>query len=268
MAAVRKKKTRDSISPPRVAVAIPCYNEAAVIREVVERWRRVLPDADIVVFDNNSADDTAIEARMAGARVETVPARGKGHVMRAVFERLRDRPAVIVTDGDGTYPPELGPALLAPVLSGACEMSVGRRRPVPVQGTPGMAPVRQMGNRLLRGMFRVLLGRGPGDLLSGYRVFSPRMLHEVHPRSRGFEIETELTAQAVARGYRVAEVDVPYFPRAVGTTSKLRAGRDGLRIIQAMVVLALRLRTYRIAALAVLGLMVIGLLAWGLMGRH
>jgi glycosyltransferase involved in cell wall biosynthesis len=255
------RKFRSSVSSPRVAVAIPCYNEAAAIREVVERWRRVLPEAEIVVFDNNSADDTAIEARMAGARVETVPAQGKGHVVRAVFDRLKDRPAVILTDGDGTYPPELGPALLSPVLAGLCEMTVGRRLPIAVGGAAGMAPIRRFGNRFLQAMFRTLHGRAPGDILSGYRVISPRMLREVEPRARGFEIETELTAEAVARGYRVAEIDVPYYPRTAGTTSKLRAGRDGLRIAVTMLVLAARLRPLRIALLGTLGLLVAGGLA-------
>jgi hypothetical protein len=113
-----------------------------------------------------------------------------------------------------------------------------------------MAPVRGLGNRLIRGAFRVLLGSPPGDLLSGYRVFGPRMLAEVRPQSAGFEIETELAGLALARGYRVAEVPVDYLPRAEGTASKLRAGRDGLRILGTIVVLSWRLRPWRLAAVA------------------
>ncbi len=254
---VAETDIRSNRSLARVVVAIPCLNEAAAIQELVRHWRRVLPEAEIVVFDNASTDGTAAEARLAGAVVELVPTPGKGHVIQAIFERYRDRAAVLITDGDGTYPPERGLDLLEPVLDGRCEMSVGRRCPVAVEGSPGMAPVRWVGNRLLRFAFRCLIGRGPGDFLSGYRVFSPRMLREIQPRSAGFEIETELAGEAVTRGYRVLEIDVPYYPRVAGTQSKLRAGRDGLRIICCMFDLAARQRLYRVLLLVMLGLIAI-----------
>lgn len=234
---------------PRVAVAIPCYNEAAAIGDLVASWRAVLPEAEVVVFDNNSSDATAALAAAAGARVVPVPRQGKGHAVRAVFAELGDRPAVILTDGDGTYPPSEGPRLLAPVREGRADMVVGARRPVAAEGRAAMAPVRGVGNVLIRAAFRVLIGQGPGDLLSGYRVFGPRFLAGVRPRSSGFEIETELTGAAVAGGYRVVEIEVPYLPRAAGTASKLRAGRDGARILAMIALLAARLRPVRLAVL-------------------
>lgn len=232
---------------PPIAVAIPCYNEAPAIADVVARWRAALPEAEVVVFDNNSTDGTGAVALRAGARVVPVPEQGKGHAVRAIFASLSDRPAVVLTDGDGTYPPEEVGRLLGPVLRGEAEMSVGARRPE--AGAGAMSPVRGLGNALIRGAFALLIGRGPGDLLSGYRAFGPRFLAEVRPRSSGFEIETELTGEAVARGYRVAEVPVPYHPRAAGTASKLRAGRDGLRILATILALAARLRPARLLAL-------------------
>jgi glycosyltransferase involved in cell wall biosynthesis len=244
---------------PALAVAIPCYNEAPALGELLTRWRAALPGAELVVFDNNSTDGTADVARAAGARVVPVPRQGKGHAVQAIFAELSDRSAVILTDGDGTYPPEDAPRLLAPIDAGAADMVVAARRPV--AGAGAMAPVRGIGNRLIRAAFRLLIGRGPGDLLSGYRAFGPRVLREVTPRSSGFEIETELTGEAIARGYRVAVVEVPYHPRAAGTVSKLRAGRDGLRILATIVRLAARLRPWRVVALAILGLAVAGALA-------
>ena len=233
-------------APSRIAVAIPCYNEAAAIGDLVERWTRALPGAEILVFDNNSNDATALLAQAAGARVVPVPQQGKGRVVQAIFEQLQDRDAVIMTDGDGTYPPEDARRLLKPVLAGEADMVVAARQPVQEAGRSAMHPVRGLGNALIRTGFRVMLGRGPGDLLSGYRVFGPEFLKHVKPRSSGFEIETELTGHAVARGYRVVELAVPYYPRAEGTESKLRAGRDGLRILFMIVRLAFRLRPWRI----------------------
>lgn len=249
---------------PRVAVAIPCYNEAAAVTEVIASWRAALPSAEIVVFDNHSDDGTGNLAREAGALVVSVPDRGKGFAVRAIFETLRDRDAVVMTDGDGTYPADRVQGLLGPVLAGEADMTVGARQPVAELGA--MTPVRTLGNLLIRSAFRLLIGPGTGDLLSGYRVFGPRFLQGFTPRSRGFEIETELAAEGVGLGMRVREVPVPYHPRIAGTASKLRAVRDGLRILRTIVTQSARLRPWRLA-LAVLGLVavVVGL-ARGLAG--
>lgn len=247
-----------------IAVAIPCYNEASAIADVVAGWHAALPEAEVIVFDNNSTDGTGELACSAGAKVVQVPEQGKGHVVQAIFETLRDRPAIVLTDGDGTYPPEEAGRLLEPVLAGRAEMSVGSRRPV--AGAGALSPVRALGNLLIRGAFATLIGQGPGDLLSGYRVFGPRFLREVRPRSTGFEIETELTGLAVARGYRVAEIPVPYHPRAAGTTSKLRAGRDGLRILATILALAARLRPFRLLALLAVLLALGFFVGWSLVG--
>jgi glycosyltransferase involved in cell wall biosynthesis len=235
----------DPSSDPKtkVAVAIPCYNEAAAVISVVAEWRAALPDAEIVIFDNNSTDDTAAVAHSVGVRVVSVPKQGKGYAVRAIFHELKDRDAVVMIDGDGTYPADHVGPLLDAVLSGEAEMSVGARRPVDEPGS--MTMVRGIGNRIIRLAFRVLIGPGAGDMLSGYRVFGPGFLRGVTLRSRGFEIETELTAEAVLRGLRVFEMPVPYRPRFAGTTSKLRAFRDGRRILTRIVKESARRRPWR-----------------------
>jgi glycosyltransferase involved in cell wall biosynthesis len=245
-------------TPPRVAVAIPCYNEAAAVATVVAQWRAAVPDAELVVFDNNSTDGTGDLARGLGVRVVEVPEQGKGHAVRAIFEALRDRDAVVLVDGDGTYPAEHVAGLLAPVLAGQADMAVGARRPVAEAGA--MTPVRGLGNVLIRGAFRLLIGPGPGDLLSGYRVFGPRYLRAVTPRSHGFEIESELAAEAVAGRFRTVEVAVPYRPRIAGTASKLRAFRDGRRILAMIVARSLRLRPWRPLGL----IAVVAAVLWGI----
>ena len=249
-----------SAEKPRVAVAIPCYNEAAAVAAVVTEWREALPNAEIVVFDNNSTDATGDIARGLDVQVVEVLEQGKGHAVRAAFERLRDRDAMILVDGDGTYPAaHVGP-LLAPVLAGDADMAVGARRPVSQPGA--MTPVRSLGNLLIGGAFRLLIGPGTNDLLSGYRVFGPRYLSLVTPRSKGFEIETELASEAVAHGLRVVEVPVPYHPRIAGATSKLRLFRDGRRILATIVIQSFRLRPWRPILLLFLSTLATIGLAW------
>ncbi len=219
-------------------MAIPCFNEAAAIRTVIAQFRAALPGAEIVVFDNNSTDGTAEAARDEGVRVEPVPEQGKGHAVRAAFALLRDRDAVVLVDGDGTYPAEAVPLLVAPILEGTVDMVVGARQPVP--GAKAMSPVRGLGNLLIRTAFHLLIGPGTGDLLSGYRAFSARFLQTAQLRSEGFEIETELAIEAVTRKLRTLEVSVPYRPRIAGTVSKLRAFRDGRRILKTILAQGLR----------------------------
>src|SRR5262249_52129665 len=192
----------------------PCYNEAAAIAMVVASFRAVLPQAEIVIFDNNSTDGTGDIARGLGVRVVDVPEQGKGHAVRAAFATLSNFDVVLLTDGDGTYPPEAAPLLVAPVLDGTVDMTVGARQPAP--GAGAMTISRGVGNRLIRAAFRVLIGPGTTDLLSGYRGFSRRFREEVRLRSSGFEIETELAGEAAARGLRVIEISVPYHPRIAG----------------------------------------------------
>ena len=205
---------------------------------MIAQFRAALPGAEIVVFDNNSTDGTGEVARGLGVRVEPVPEQGKGHVVREAFALLGDRDVVVLVDGDGTYPAEAAPLLVAPVLDGTADMVVGARQPEP--GAGAMSPVRGLGNLLIRSAFRLLIGPGTGDLLSGYRAFGPRFLQAVELRSEGFEIETELAIAAVTHRLRALEVSVPYRPRIAGTVSKLNAFRDGRRILRTILTQGLR----------------------------
>jgi glycosyltransferase involved in cell wall biosynthesis len=267
--------------PARIAVAFPCFNEALAIASVIEQYRAALPEAELVVFDNNSTDGTDEIARSLGIRVIKVPEQGKGHAVRAAFAYLEEFDIVVLTDGDGTYPAEAALLLIGPILIDAADMAVGARRPAP--GTGAMSFTRALGNLLIRGAFRILIGPGTVDLLSGYRVFNRRFREKVQLCSSGFEIETELASEAVARRLRVVEVAISYHARIAGTQSKLRACRDGVRIMVTIFLQSLRLRPHRpilawvlscalitisvhraFAAVTVLGVMVL----WGLFLRE
>lgn len=241
----------------RVAVAIPCYNEAPALPHVISEWRAALPDAELLIFDNNSTDGSAEVARSQGVRVIPVSRQGKGFVVRAMIAELADRDAVVMADGDGTYPADAVGGLLQPVLEGKADLTVGAR--VPVAELGAMSPVRRLGNFLIRTAFKVLMGISGGDLLSGYRVFGPKFLRNAKLRSKGFEIETEIACLALAGGYRVEERQVRYLPRVAGTASKLRAVSDGLRIMKMMTRQSLRLKPWRIGGCVVV---LVVFLAW------
>jgi glycosyltransferase involved in cell wall biosynthesis len=243
----------------RVAVAIPCYNEAAAIATVIAQFHDALPDAALVVYDNNSTDGTGEIARGLGVRTVVVPRQGKGHVVRAAFADLAEYDVIVLTDGDGTYPANAAPLLIAPVLAGLADMVVGARQPTP--GAGAMTLTRAVGNKLIRAAFWLLIGPGTTDLLSGYRAFNKRFRTTAQLRSAGFEIETELASEAVARKLNVVEISIPYHPRIAGTESKLRAFRDGRRILRTIICQSLRLRPHRAFVVLLIPCLVLALTA-------
>ena len=214
---------------PRIAVLVPCYNEAITIERVVADFRKALPEAVVHVFDNDSEDDTAERARAAGARVGHVRLRGKGHVVRRLFADV-DADIYVLVDGDDTYSAACAPRLIERLRDGH-DMVVGVRE---ATGTLAYRAGHVFGNRLLTGFLGWLFGRPCRDILSGYRAFSRRFVKSFPAQSGGFEIETELTVHALELHMSIGEVATPYKERPEGSVSKLSTWRDGFRIMRTM----------------------------------
>jgi glycosyltransferase involved in cell wall biosynthesis len=215
----------------RVVVVIPCRNEGASIGRVVADFARTLPGARIVVVDNASTDDTGLRAAEASAHVIVETRRGKGFALLRGFAQLRDVECVIMVDGDDTYPAEAAPALVAALRAGS-DMAIGVRLRTYEDGA--YRPGHTFGNRMFIHIVRVLFGARTEDLFSGYRALSHRFLLTVPLIAQGFEIEAELSLQALVGGYHVAQVPVHYRARGEGSVSKLETWRDGYRILLAL----------------------------------
>jgi glycosyltransferase involved in cell wall biosynthesis len=212
---------------PKVAVLIPCHNEAATVASVVHAFRRALPDATIHVCDNNSSDATAQIAREAEATVWSERHPGKGNAVRRLFAEI-EADAYIMVDGDATYDAASAPAMLELLLTHHLDMVVARR--VSTQ-TDAYRPGHRSGNRILTAAVGYLFGRELTDILSGFRAFSRRFVKSFPASSQGFEIETELTVHALQMRLPVAEMGSAYSARPEGSVSKLNTWRDGLRIL-------------------------------------
>lgn len=215
---------------PEIAVILPCYNEAAAIEDVVRDFRRALPGAVVYVFDNNSTDETAAVAAAAGAVVRHEPMQGKGNVVRRSFADV-EADIYVMADGDGTYDASSAGDLVALLRDRQLDMVVGARH----DDTPGAyRRGHRFGNLMFNKVIAWLFGDRFRDVLSGYRVFSRRFVKSFPALSAGFEIEPELTVHAIQLRMPVAEMPTMYSNRAVGTQSKLRTYRDGLRILFAI----------------------------------
>lgn len=217
----------------RVAVILPCYNEAAAIAQTVASFRAALPDAAIYVYDNNSRDGTVDVARAAGAIVRTERIQGKGAVVRRMFADV-DVDVYVMADGDATYDAASAPAMVARLVDEQLDMIVGTRI-----GEAAAAYRRghRFGNAMLTGMLAQLFGRSFTDILSGYRVFSRRFVKSFPVLSVGFEIETEISVHALELKMPLGEVETPYFARPDGSESKLSTYRDGWRILRTIAML-------------------------------
>jgi hypothetical protein len=222
------RRTSGETRSPRIAVLVPCHNEAATVAQVVADFARALPDATIWVFDNRSTDDTAARAAAAGALVRGAPIRGKGNVVRRMFSDV-EADVYLVVDGDGTYDAAAAPMLVRRLLEDGLDMVSAAR--VSTEAEAFRAGHR-FGNRALSGAVRMVFGRQFEDMLSGYRAFSRRFVKSFPAHSHGFEIETELTVHTLQMRLPAAEVEAPYGARPEGSESKLSTFRDGWRILR------------------------------------
>ncbi|KAG0183788.1 hypothetical protein DFQ28_000915, partial [Apophysomyces sp. BC1034] len=186
----------------RVAVLVPCYNEAATIDTVVRDFQHALPHAEIYVFDNDSSDDTAQRARLAGAQVRPVLYRGKGNVIRRMFADI-DADVYVLVDGDGTYDAGAAPRLVQTLIDGGLDMVVGTSI---TDEHDAYRRGHRLGNRILTQCVATLFGRTFTDMLSGYRAFSRRFVKSFPAHASGFEIETEFTVHALELRMPVAEI--------------------------------------------------------------
>lgn len=217
----------------KIAVLIPCYNEEMTIYKVVSDFKRVLPEAVVYVYDNNSRDRTAEEALRAGAVVRREYKQGKGNVIRRMFREI-DAQCYIMTDGDDTYPAEDAPEMVRLVLERGSDMVVGDRLSS-TYFTENKRPFHNFGNSLVRKMINVIFQTDIKDIMTGYRAFSYSFVKSFPVISKGFEIETEMSIHAVDKNMLVENVVIGYRDRPQGSESKLNTVSDGFKVLRTIV---------------------------------
>lgn len=217
----------------RTAILIPCWNEETTIGKVVSDFRKIIPNALVYVYDNNSSDKTMAVAKEAGAIVRNEPLQGKGHVLRRMFADV-EADIYVLVDGDDTYDANSSPAMIARLLDRQLDMVNGAR----VTATnKAYRPGHRFGNWMLTRIVAWIFGDRFKDMLSGYRVFSRRYVKSFPALSAGFETETELTVHALELRMPTDEIITPYKGRPVGSDSKLSTFKDGFKILWSILVL-------------------------------
>jgi glycosyltransferase involved in cell wall biosynthesis len=215
------------MTPARIAVLVPCYNEEATIAAVVRDFRAALPDAVIYVYDNNSKDQTVARAREAGAVVRSEMRQGKGNVVRRMFADI-EADIYVLVDGDDTYDASAAPSLIGTLIGDGYDLVTGRRVHT---AKDAYRAGHVLGNRLLTGLTALMFNIHLRDMLSGYRIMSRRFVKSFPFTAEGFGIETELTVHTVRLLMPMIEIDTRYKERPEGSVSKLSTYRDGFKIL-------------------------------------
>ncbi len=213
----------------KIAVLIPCYNESVTIKKVINDFQRVLPEATIYVYDNNSSDNTAEIAEAEGAVVRHEYQQGKGNVIRRMFRDI-DAQCYIMTDGDDTYPAEFAREMCDKVLERNVDMVVGDR----LSSTyfeENKRPFHNFGNSIVRASINTIFKSDIKDIMTGYRAFSYNFVKTFPVLSKGFEIETEMTIHTVDKNMFCENVIIEYRDRPEGSESKLNTYSDGFKVL-------------------------------------
>lgn len=215
-----------------IAVMIPCYNEELTIEKVLSDFKDQLPQARLYVCDNRCTDSTAALASGAGATVLKENRPGKGFAVATLMREI-EADIYIMIDGDDTYPVDHVHDLIQPVLMGRADMSVGSR--LDSSHCNSFRPMHRFGNRLVAGSINVIFDSNLSDIMSGFRVFNHHFVKSIPLLSRGFEIETQMSIQALYYQFQVAEVPIPMRERPEMSFSKLHTVRDGTRVILSII---------------------------------
>lgn len=218
----------------KVAVLIPCYNEELTIGKVINDFKKVLPEADIYVYDNNSKDKTSEIAKENGAIVVKETRQGKGNVVRSMFRDI-DADYYIMADGDDTYPAEFAMELLKPVIDNEADMVIGDRLSNGTYESENKRPFHNFGNQLVKSLIGKLFKNEINDIMTGFRAFNRYFVKTMPILSGGFEIETEMSIHALDKRFLLKEIPIDYRDRPEGSCSKLNTYRDGFRVVKTIV---------------------------------
>ena len=215
----------------RVTIVIPTLNEEKSIGDVIKGFKE-LGFRDILVIDGRSKDKTREIASKEGAKVVIQSGKGKGQAVQEAL-KIVDSDILVLVDGDGTYDPKDVFKLIEPIKKGLADHVLGNRLEFFEKGA--FTRLNLIGNKILNFLFRVLYGENIKDLLTGYRALSKKLYKSLNLRHEGFEVETEMTVQTIAKGFKIMEIPVRYKKRKGHT--KLRPLSDGFRIGKAIIFL-------------------------------
>ena len=194
-------------------ILIPALNEERNIESTIEGFKKIFPNAVIVVCNNNSSDNTAENAEKAGAKVIYESRKGKGYAIRRLLKEKAD--IYVIVDGDDAFYAEDAEKMISLIENKKADMVIGVRKNLNEHNRQNKI-VRKITKGMLNYIFRRKYDPDIKDFLSGYRALNYKLAKNLNLNSKGFEIETELTIQALKNQAQIKEIDVHCKKRRYG----------------------------------------------------
>jgi glycosyltransferase involved in cell wall biosynthesis len=219
----------------KLSVIIPAKDEEATLGNLLEDLNNTIPQlhgykVEVIIVDDHCKDRTAAIARAMGARVvENKRKPGKGNALRAGFEAATGD-LLMMMDADYSHRPEDMPGFLSAMREGV-GLVIGSRV---FGGSEEYTHIRALGNVFLSGALGLSVGRYLSDALNGYKLFRRDVFTSFNYTSRMFEIEIEIIANTMRKGYRVVEV-VSHERARAGGEMKSRVVRHGTRFLMRII---------------------------------
>jgi len=226
----------------KIAIIIPCFNEEITIKQQIKCLKRELPNAEIVVCDNNSTDRTTEKAKSENVRVIFEKKQGKGFALKKLLKEV-DADIFFLVDGDMTYSLTNLSKIIDDFINSGNSLLVGKREH---QDKRSYRKGHLFGNWLFTTLIRILFSSNITDVLSGYRIFTKQFVKSWVIASKGFEIEVDMTIHALSIDADTMEIPIKYFPRPFNSVSKLSSFKDGFKIITKVLILALNFKPFKI----------------------
>jgi len=220
----------------KISIVIPALNEEGIVGKTVksvpvEKLRKNGLEVEIVVVDNASTDNTAQEARDAGARVVFGEKRGYGNAYLKGFSEAKGD-IIVMGDADGTYPFQMTYEFIQPILRGEADFVMGSRLKGDIKKGAMPALHKYIGNPFLTWMLNFLFKAGISDAHCGMRAIKKDTVNKLGLKSPGMEFASEMVIEAARKNVKMAEIPITYYPR--GGESKLSSFSDGWRHVRFM----------------------------------
>lgn len=219
-----------------IAIILPAYNESKTIKDTILSFHSQLPNARIVVINNNSQDDTAqitqdtFEKYNIDGILLDESRQGKGNAVRKAFYKI-DADIYVMSDADSTYPAQSIHDLISPIINEDIDMVVGDRHSQGDYKKENKRPLHNFGNHLVKNLVNKLFKSNIQDIMSGYRAFSKKFVKNYPILIEGFELETDMTLHALDKRFKIKEIPITYKDRPMGSISKLNTFNDGIKVL-------------------------------------
>lgn len=210
----------------KLSIIIPVYNEEKTISKVVEKVKSLNFDVEkeIIVVDDGSTDNTPFILKRLKDKFRDIKFvfheknQGKGTAVRTGIS-ISTGDIIVIQDADMEYDPHQIKDLIQPILRNDCLIVYGSRF---LKDNPVLYRKYYLGNKLISWIIGFLFGKRLTDSYTCYKVFHRKVLENITLKSKGFEIEAELTCKFLKCGYKILELPISYIPRSLQQGKKIR----------------------------------------------